>query len=69
MEQFLGPTEVIDFSHPAVRAKAQELSRGAHSAQEIAMFSGVSASGYHRDRGLGRSGAPTRNSAVTRVQT
>jgi transglutaminase-like putative cysteine protease len=36
MEQFLRPTEVVDWSHSTVRAKAQELSKGAYDAQEIA---------------------------------
>jgi transglutaminase-like putative cysteine protease len=36
MDKFLRPTEVIDCSHAAVRAKARELSEGTRDAQEIA---------------------------------
>lgn len=36
MEKFLRATEVIDWTHPAVGARAQELSAGARDAQEIA---------------------------------
>jgi transglutaminase-like putative cysteine protease len=36
MEKYLRATEVIDWMHPSVSAKAQELSEGARDAQEIA---------------------------------
>ncbi len=36
MEKFLRSTEVIDWKHPSVSAKAQELSKGTRDAREIA---------------------------------
>lgn len=35
MEQFLSPSEFIDFEHPAVAAKACELAKGAGSENEV----------------------------------
>lgn len=36
MDKFLEPSEIIDFEHPAIAAKAQELAEGCNSDTEIA---------------------------------